>query len=359
MNFSKYYNNFFKRVYVTQDALGYEATQRALHTLKAPPVKQVAGKHQIPECDLNRHTLFISTSRGRSVTRCPGSKGQVCCNYLTLDLYIGCMLDCSYCIMQGYLNFAPLTVYVNTAGMLNSIREIIRLNPGIPVRIGSGEVGDSLALDPLFGLSRDFITGLTPYKQVYFELKTKTGFVDHLLDVTPKGNAVISFSLNPPEIITREEGGASSLEERINAARAAVRAGYLVSFHFDPVILVDGWERMYRETVHLLSGLDPLKIAWISLGTMRYTRELRARMPERPYLYAEFFPCADGKYRYFWPLRKRAYTLMKKWVSALGPIPLYMCMESRATWRHVFGELPGKMNELCAIFTNVKRLNGG
>jgi spore photoproduct lyase len=357
MNFSTYYNNFFRRVYVTREALRYESAQRALRTLEGLPITEVSGKHEIPACDLNRRTLFISTARGRSVTRCPGSKGQVCCNYLTLDLYMGCMLDCSYCIMQGYLNFAPLSVYVNTDEMVDAVRGIIRLNPGIPIRIGSGEVGDSLALDPLFGLSRDFITGLAPYNQVYFELKTKTGFVDHLLDITPKGNAVIGFSLNPPEIIAGEEGGAVSLEERVNAAGKAAAAGYLVSFHFDPVILTQGWERMYHETVKLLLPFDYRNIAWISLGTMRYTGELRTRMQERPYLYGEFFPCSDGKHRYFWPLRKRAYALMREWISALGPVPLYMCMESRSTWRHVFGELPGKMNELCAIFTNVKRLN--
>jgi spore photoproduct lyase len=357
MNFSSYYTDFFKRIYITGDALRYKAAQRALQILAELPVKKIRDKHEIPDGDQNRRTLFISTSRGQSVTRCPGSRGQVCCNYLTLDLYMGCMLDCSYCIMQGYLNFAPLTVYVNTAERLCDIKEIIRRNPGTPIRIGSGEVGDSLALDPLFELSRDYIRGLAAYRQVYFELKTKTNFIDHLLDISPKGNTVIGFSLNPQEIISREEGGASSLEARLDSALAAVGAGYLVAFHFDPIILVPDWERMYRETVRMLSRLDYRKIAWISLGTMRYTSKLRAQMEERAYLYAEFFPCRDGKYRYLWPLRIHAYALMREWVGALGPVPLYMCMESRSTWRHVFGKLPGKINELCAIFTNVKKLS--
>jgi spore photoproduct lyase len=355
MNFSTYYNNYFSSVYITKDALPYEASQRALGMLRDLPCREVKSKDEIPAQDLHRNTLFITTSRGRSVTRCPGSKGHLCCNYLTMDVYMGCMLRCSYCIMQGYLNFAPLTVYVNTAGTLGEIKEIVRRNPGVPIRVGSGEVGDSLALDPLFRLSRDFILGLAPYKQVYLELKTKTNFIEHLLPLEAKGNTVIGFSLNPPEIIAAEEEGGSSLDERIEAAERAVSAGFLVSFHFDPIILINNWEKQYKQTVERLVRFDARSIAWISLGTMRYTKELRERMPERPYLYDEFFPCRDGKHRYLWPRRKRAYDLMRGWISELGPVPLYMCMESSATWKDVFGNLPGKMNELCAIFNNVKK----
>jgi len=356
MNSLDYYTNFFKVVYITQDALDYKACGRALQALHGVPVKEINTKAEIPEQDLNKRTLFITTAKGETVTRCPGSKGHVCCNYLTVDLYLGCMLNCSYCIMQGYLNFAPITVYVNTDDILKKIIGIHRQNPGVPIRIGSGEVGDSLVLDPLFRLSQDFITGLAGCKDVFFELKTKTHFIDHLLELEPKGNAVIGFSLNPEQIIASEENRASSLDERLAAAGKAVQAGYLVSFHFDPIILIKDWERLYRDTVLRLSAFNTRKIAWISLGTMRYTRILREQMEERDYLYDEFVPCRDGKYRYLWPVRSRVYMLMKEWIMGIGRIPLYMCMESTGIWHNVFGKLPGKIAELCAIFTNVKKI---
>ena len=270
---------------------------------------------------------------------------------------MGCMLNCSYCIMKGYLNFAPITVYVNTGEALNKIIKIIQHNPGATIRIGSGEVGDSLALDPIFQLSKDFIKALASYKEVFFELKTKTNFVDHLLGIKPTGKAVIGFSLNPEEIITSEEGGTSSLSERLKAAAKAIEAGYLVSLHFDPIVLIDDWEKLYREVVQRLAGLDLKKIAWISLGTLRYTQALREQMGERAYLYHEFVPCADDKYRYLGPIRSRVYTLMKEWISSIGDIPLYMCMESGSIWKNVFGKLPGKIDDLCAIFNRVKRVS--
>ena len=356
MKSADYYIDYFNVIYITKDALAYEASSRALQALDGLPVKEIAAKHEIPESDLNRHTLFITTARGETVTRCPGSKGHICCNYLTVDLYLGCMLDCSYCIMQGYLNFAPLTVYVNNEAAIKKIINIRKRNPGKPIRIGTGEVGDSLALDSLFHLSRDFITQLAGYEDLYFELKTKTHFIDHLLEIEPKGNAVIGFSLNPDSIITSEEVRASSLSQRLAAARKAVRAGYLVSFHFDPIILVENWEGLYRDTVLQLAPFDPRKIAWISLGTMRYTKSLREQMQERDYLYDEFVPCRDGKYRYLRPVRRRVYALMKEWIAGIGRIPLYMCMESSGIWRNVFGKLPGKITDLCAIFTNVKNI---
>ncbi|MBN1798285.1 MAG: radical SAM protein [Spirochaetales bacterium] len=356
MKSADYYINFFNVVYITKDALPYEASAKALKALRALPVKEISAKDEIPEKDLNRHTLLITTAKGETVARCPGSKGHVCCNYLTVDLYLGCMLDCSYCIMQGYLNFAPITVYVNNEVAIKKIINIRRRNPGVPIRIGTGEVGDSLALDSLFHLSQDFIKKLAEYKDLFFELKTKTHFVDHLLELEPKGNAVIGFSLNPDIIIASEEKRASSLAERLAAAGKAVRAGYLVSFHFDPIILIKNWESVYRETVLRLAAFDSRKIAWISLGTMRYTKFLREQMQERDYLYDEFVPCRDGKYRYLKPVRERVYMLMKEWISGIGKIPLYMCMESTGIWRNVFGKLPGKITELCAIFTNVKKI---
>jgi spore photoproduct lyase len=357
MNFSDYYTSYFRTVYITSDALHYKAAKNALQALHGLPVNEVKAKSEIPEKDMNMHTLFITTAKGKTVTRCPGSKGHICCNYLTVDLYLGCMLDCSYCIMQGYLNFAPITVYIDTEATIRRIIEIRKLNPGIPIRIGTGEVGDSLALDPLFGLSGEFITRLARYKEIYFELKTKTHFVDHLLKLEPKGNTVIGFSLNPEVIAAAEETRASALKERLEAAGKAMRAGYLVSFHFDPIILIKDWERLYGEIVKELAVFDEHRIAWISLGTMRYTKLLREQMKERDYLYNEFVPCRDGKYRYLWPVRSRVYRLMKEWITeALGRIPLYMCMESDGIWRNVFGKLPGKITELCAIFTNVKKI---
>jgi spore photoproduct lyase len=162
--------------------------------------------------------------------------------------------------------------------------------------------------------------------------------------------------LNPPAVIREEEPFAAGLEERLAAARRAREAGYSLAFHFDPIIRVPGWEKAYEETVFRLASLgggEDDRIAWISLGTMRYPGELKDRLGERPYLFGEYVRSRDGKFRYLQPVRWKMYASMVTWIRAVTRAPLYLCMESPAVWKKVFGNLPAKMDSLCAIFNTV------
>jgi spore photoproduct lyase len=280
--------------------------------------------------------------------------GHICCNYITVDLYLGCTLGCGYCIMESYLNFSPLTVYLEPEQSIARLQELARRNRALTIRAGTGEVGDSLLLDPLFGLSEQFIRGLSAHPNVYFELKTKTHFVDHILDIGEKGNAVIGFSVNPQAFITAHEPQASSLNDRLEAAGKVVEAGYQLAFHFDPIFFSDRWEQQYLDLVEALSRFPSERIAWISLGTMRYTSGLKEKLGEQRFLYEEFVPCLDGKFRYpqkvRLPIYKTLYQALNKELSA----PVYLCMESPAIWRKVFGDVPGKIEGYRAIFTKVR-----
>jgi spore photoproduct lyase len=351
---STYYTELIHRVYVERAMSGSPYLRRAVEQLPGVPVQVVRSRGEIPEKDLNRHTLFVCSPRGKTVTRCPGSRRHICCNYITVDLYLGCTLGCGYCIMESYLNFSPLTVYLEPERSIARLQELARQNAGLTIRAGTGEVGDSLLLDPLFGLSEAFITALSPYPNVYFELKTKTHFVDHLLDVKKKGNAVIGFSLNPQACIEAHEPNASSLSQRLEAARRVLEAGYLLAFHFDPIFFSQHWEKEYLSLVRRLSRFPAERIAWISLGTMRYTPALKEKLGEKTFLYEEFIPCRDGKYRYPQKMRSPIYRTLYEALKKDLSCPVYMCMESPAVWRGVFGDVPGKIDGLRAIFTKVR-----
>jgi spore photoproduct lyase len=289
---------------------------------------------------LNKRTLYISRPAGKTAGRCPGSKGHICCNYLTVDLYMGCTLGCSYCIMDSYLNFSPVTVNAAPEKSLDELRKIISLNPDRVLRIGTGETGDSLQFDPLFKMSSLFLEELAEYSNVYFELKTKTDFIQQLPDIKNRENAVLAFSLNPSSIARAEEKYAVSLEARLKAAAEGAERGYSLAFHFDPVFLTEGWKERYQSVLDQLEPFSRYRVLWISLGTFRYPPALKNVMPPRPWLYSDFSLCRDGKYRYLQKYRAEAYRFMKNGIEEKIETKIYMCMESPAMWSNVFGQLP-------------------
>jgi spore photoproduct lyase len=350
MNCFDFYTKLFDAVFVTEQALELPSVKRGLDRLSGIPVYRVPGKEDIPRKRCNSRTLFVTTIRGDTVHHCPGSRGHLCCNYITVDLYEGCLLGCSYCIMKSYLNFFPLTVYADTAGPVERIREFGELNKDRIVRIGTGETGDSLLLDPVFELSAHFIEAAADYPHVYFELKTKTDFIDHLLHIPHKGSAVIGFSLNPDPVVEAEEGSAVSVARRFAAARKAAKNGFNVSFHFDPIIMVNGWQQLYSDVIEQIGSFPYKRIAWISLGTFRYPVNLKGTMGPRPYLYDEFVRCRDGKYRYLQPVRNRVYTFMKERLRSVCDAPLYLCMESPTVWQDVFGGHPLEVPKTAELF---------
>ncbi len=356
MSSSSCYAEHFRRVYVQPGLERSPHLRRALQALPGVPVEEVQQAGAIPPEHLNQHTLYVCRPRGRTVTRCPGSRGHLCCSYLTVDMYLGCPLGCSYCIMRGYLNFQPLTVYLDPEASIRRLAALAARSPGRPIRAGTGEVGDSLWLDPLFALAGELIRGLAPYPNLSLELKTKTHFVDHLLEVSPKGRAVIGFSLNPAPLAAAFEGAASSVEQRLEAARRAARAGYRLAFHFDPLILSPDWEAQYAAVVRSMEDLPPQRVAWISLGTVRYPRELRERLGSEELLLEEFVPCRDGKYRYLQPVRSRMYRALRELLRRRFPeTPVYLCMESAAVWQNVFGSLPGGLPGVRELFPHRRR----
>jgi spore photoproduct lyase len=354
MSSSAFYNNLIKNVFVQADAADMPAVHRVRNGLPTITQVIVASESDIPAECFNGKSLYLSLPKGRAVRRCPGSRGQLCCNYLTVNLYEGCSIGCTYCILKSYLNFSPIRICVDADPAIDSIREIAIANVDRTIRVGTGETGDSLLFDPLTRLSERFVHGLSDLDNVFFEMKTKTDFVDHLLDIPKKGNAVIGFSLSSEKSASLEEGSAAPVECRLKAARKAVDRGYHVAFHFDPIFNMNLWEERYAELAVEIGRFPEEKIAWISLGTFRYPAELKVNMEKRPYLFDEYVPSGDGKYRYIQKVRIGIYKKLLGFIRNYTTAPVYLCMESPAVWKRVFGYEPGKIPGLKSIFSPVQ-----
>ena len=299
--------------------------------------------------------LFIIRQKSGFIKPCPGTPRYLCCNYYILDLGFGCFYDCCYCYLQVYSNFPGIILYANLDDFFRAVEQSLKKNPSLFYRLGTGEFTDSLAFENIYSYARKLIPFFA-HKKIMLELKTKSDYVDNLLNLEHGGRSVISWSLNPPLIIKNEEKGSVSLDKRLKAARACAQAGYPVGFHFDPIINYPGWEEDYRRTVEEIFRYGSAEsIVWISLGTLRFPPSLQdiiaRRFPETKIIYAEFITGLDGKRRYFKPKRIEIYQKMVSWIKEIAPkIPLYLCMESGDVWKKVFGFSPGNPREVEKLF---------
>ncbi|HEX9444752.1 MAG TPA: radical SAM protein, partial [Candidatus Binatia bacterium] len=220
-----------------------------------------------------KRRLLLARHRGEFLKKCPGSDGQVCCNYFVINFASNCSMDCSYCYLQEYLADNPaLKVFGNVDDLIAEADAMLGRHRKFFFRIGTGEITDSLALDPYIGFSAEVVPFFAEQPNVLLELKTKSDCVDGLLGLDPKDRVVVSWSMNPQRVIDADEHGTASLEERLSAARRCQAAGYRLGFHFDPMVEYPGWESDYRDMVEkIFAAVDHKRVSWVSLGVLRTT----------------------------------------------------------------------------------------
>lgn len=328
-------------------------TRTVRRNLPGVPVRVISDPEELPQefrsgasITMGKRTLWLTAHKGKFLKRCPGTAGEVCCNYYVLNPLSNCSFECSYCFLQTYLNNPFLVAYTNLEEMFEEVDAALAAHPGRPFRIGTGEIADSLGLDHLTELSRMLVPFFAARNLVLLELKTKSARVDNLLDLDPRGKVVVSWSLNPQRIIAREEHKTASLEERLSAARRCQEAGYKLAFHLDPLVYSPRWREEYTELLdRLFAGLDSRRILWISLGGFRYPPELKETMAERfpktRLLYEEFVRGRDGKMRYLRQIRVEMYRTLQSLIRARNPrLFVYLCMEGPEVWKDVFGWSP-------------------
>lgn len=320
-------------------------------TITDGPPPRSAFSRQPALMTSSKKQLYLTAQKGRFVRDCPGfsssSPGsQLCCGYMIVDLVYNCDYDCTYCYLQNYVNMPYLTVYANVEQLFDELAEVLSARSPQLVRIGSGEFSDSLSLDPLTGLSGLLVPFLRQFPNVLFEFKTKSDCIEQLLDLRPQGRVMVSWSLNPEVVVQREEHKTASLAARLQAAQRCRDAGYKIAFHFDPLLYYPDWEADYEPFVEQVCRTLPAHdVAYISMGSLRFSPALKAvvqaRFPKNRLMSAELFPGADGKMRYFRPLRTEMYSKMAGWIRRYMPqVRIYLCMESPSVWRKALGTAP-------------------
>jgi spore photoproduct lyase len=354
----------FERIYLDEKAEKDPVSQTILKALPNIPVERVQDKkplikHFLSMSDpfgIGKRHLLITHFYGRRLKPCPGTSRHLCCGYNVINAITNCPMDCSYCVLQGYLNNPFLTLYTNWDDLLQEIDVFLLGDRPTLHRLGTGELSDSLALESIFPFSQFLIPFFSEKVNGILELKTKSANVNSLLHLNHRGRTVIAWSLNPPKIIEEEEMRTALLDERIEAARKCQEKGYPLGFHFDPIIYHEGWEKEYQGTIlQLFKKIDPKRVAWVSLGGFRYPPKFKAvaedRFPKSKVFLGELIPGRDAKFRYLKEIRVGMYQEMIGWLKEVdSDLFIYLCMESEEVWEKVFGWAPQSSGHLNHLF---------
>lgn len=354
-------------IYLEDNAETYPLAKSVLEQFPDIPVRRIKNTDSaLQEIRENSEDVFgagkkqlvLKKFKGSFIKKCPGiSPGMVCCNYYVVNLLKNCIYDCSYCFLQSFLDNNPLMVaYVNIEDFLAELDAVFSAHPDQVFRVGTGELTDSLALEGILPYSDYLIPFFNKKQNAVLELKTKSDRVQELLRQDDPSNVIVSWSINPPEIIALEEKGTPQLEQRLNAARLCQEKGYRIGIHFDPLIHFPGWEKAYEDLIdRMFAVLSPDNIEWISLGSFRYRRELKSIIKQRhsqsQLFNSEHVASKDGKFRYIRPVRNQMYEHIRARLQVRSKdLSIYMCMETKEVWESVTGKLPRSDEKLNQFF---------
>jgi spore photoproduct lyase len=269
-------------------------------------------------------------------------EGNTCPNYWHFSPYGFCPYDCKYCYLAGTqgVKFSPtVKIYVNLPEMLDEIDRTAR-RLGKPTSFYIGKLQDPLALDPLTAYSTILVPFFAEHTYARLTLLTKSINVDRLLELEHRGHAILSWSVNPPDICEMFEENVSSMDERLEAMRRVASVGYPIRAVMMPIIPVDGWQDIYTAfTRHILEAVP---IQRLTLGGICIYRGARKLMEQKigsnnaisNNIETIWHKAGDGRARYSQTLRREVYSIIIKAVRRLRPeLELALCLEERELWQ--------------------------
>ncbi len=325
-----------KHIYIEDSVKDSALARRAREMFSQARFYSWDGKQKVGSECFSRRTdsLLIHREKYDFLKPCPCSQGNAGCGYNLINLGFGCRFECEYCFLQQYQNLHAVLLPANVEEFLAKIDQAqFRKGPFDRVRIGSGEFTDSLVFDELTRYSHDLVPFFKKRPHLQFEFKTKSTCIDGLLKEGGAENVVVGWSVNAPTFIEQVEHFTPSLTQRLQAAKQVADAGYRLAFHFDPVVPFEGWQKAYVAAAEQIAASVPCdKVAWISVGLLRFSRELKKvvenRFPNNWILDGEFLLEFDGKMRYPEKMRQEVYEFFVPKLKKLFPqTVVYVCME--------------------------------
>jgi len=248
------YANFVKSICTLYPAA--EVT----HCWEVPHNRIDLGTNDLREAHFRgKQTLVLAEHR--SAVRFSAEEGNACPNYWHISPYGFCPFDCSYCYLAGTpgVRFSPtVKIFLNLHDILDTV-DNAATRTGRPTAFYLGKLQDALALDPLTGYSRQLVPFFAKHPYARMTLLTKSTHVENLLPLVHGNNTILSWSLNPQEVVARFEHRTPSVDARIQAMKLCANAGYPIRAVVMPVIPIDNWQRYYQRFLAQLLQAVPLQ----------------------------------------------------------------------------------------------------
>ncbi len=315
---------FPEQVYYEPEALSYELGKQLQEKYADVPWIPIESHNSVESLQARPNADFPSMKRllivgiRKTHRYVPNHKSS---DFLVPYTSSGCSAMCLYCyLVCNYNKCSYLRLFVNREQMLQRLMRTAK-KPGPELTFEIGSNSDLVLENTITGNLEWTIERFAAQERGFLTFPTKFDRVEPLLPLNHRGRIVMRMSVNPQEIISRVEFGTSPLKDRIRALNAVCDAGYRVGLLIAPVILLEGWKRLYTELLETLaSELSPKvrREMFIEVIFMTYSYVHRA-------INTEAFPNAvtlydpermtgrgRGKYCYRQPVRQEAESFLRE-----------------------------------------------
>lgn len=331
----------FKKILVEREIIDHPRSQAILSNFNKTPivinkVEEIFGRVKKDYSNKQDNLyLFIGKKKGLLVKPTPPAYGYHTHekHYYFIHAY-NCLYDCQYCYLQGYFNSPDLVVFINHEEIIEEMQKIVDQNSlkhdKEKIWFHAGEFSDSLAFSQHTQEWQLYWKFFEKNPHAQLELRTKSNQIRVIEFLKPLKNIIISFSLNPSKIVRAYEKKTPTLAQRLTAMEALAKKNFRLGIHFDPIIYVEDYQEQYLKLVEMISKLPFEKIIYISLGTMRFSKDLYKKIESNHSLIKEQMIIGyDKKMRYLKPLRLRMVKYLNNLLIKQGfpQEKIYYCME--------------------------------
>ncbi|MGI5850282.1 MAG: radical SAM protein [Christensenellales bacterium] len=311
-----------KIIYVERGCEAYELGKNLIEKYADTEMVWIEDHNRIlelrerPDSDFPRLKDILVLGIRKSLTYRKNNKTS---DYLVPYTSSGCSAMCLYCyLVCTYYKCSYLRVFVNREQMMKKLKDSARKYPGSVFEIGSNS--DLVLENVVSGNLEWTIRQFADVKNARLTLPTKFDMIDPLLRIDHGQNVTIRMSLNPDEIINRIEFRTSRLDARIAAINKLYQANYTVGILIAPIILIEGYERMYKQLFQtmaqkilpeILKSVS-LEIIFMTYGTVTHGINKQA-FPRAEELYNgdTMSYCGRHRYGYTKDTKEKALSFLK------------------------------------------------